>query len=263
MAAQDGNGFWKSLSFGKLLKMKKLLFLATAICALVFAGCSESPKSQFSHAGLDSVLQKQVLLANDASFTDEKLQARGSAFLMRYDNQLLGVTGRPMIVGDTSANPTPTIKHLRSVIQSWGMYPHGATATPQNSIPVAYDSTQRSSYKADILLLKAQSDLTEFAALKPQFELPAIDDTLFLVGCPRGEAGCKQNVYPVVFQKYIAKGSNMTFLLQNNADTYGFGGAPILNRQGEVVAMLVGGGDFLDLHIVNAIHIKAVEKVLH
>jgi hypothetical protein len=242
--------------------MRKLFLLAAGFCALLYAGCGESPKSQFSHAGLDSVLQKQVLLANDATFEGEPLMARGSAFMMRYQDQLFGVTGRPWIVGDTSMHPTPTIKRMRSAIKSWRMYPHGAAATPDNAMEVAYDSSQSSSYKEDIIFLKAQSDLTEFAALKPQFELPTIDDTLFLIGCSIGDPACKQNVYPVVFQKYVPKGSSLTFLMPSDANTDGFGGAPIVNRQGEVVAMLISGGDFLDLHIIDAIHIKAVQKVL-
>ncbi len=207
---------------------------------------------------MDSVLSKQVLLANDAIFTDERLLARGCAFLIQDENQVWAVTGRPWQQGDTSA--VISNQQLRGTIQSWRLYPRGPLDIPKDTIEVRYDSSQSTAYKEDILVLKAPSRPTGFAALKPQFELPIEDDTLFLIGCPLDEPGCRQKVYPMIFQKYTAKWSILTFLLLDEVNTNGFGGAPIVNRQGEVVALLTGGGKFADLEIVRATHIKAIKQ---
>jgi hypothetical protein len=243
--------------------MRKLLFIAAAVCGFLCTGCDGGNQaSPYSHAGLDSVLQKQVLLVNGATFTKEKLVARGNAFLMRYESQLWAVTAKPWIQADSGSDLPIEIRDLKGMIKSWRLYPRLAVDAPNDTFPAMYDSSQNSVYGEDILFLKAQTDPSQFAVLKPQLELPAVDDTLFLIGCPMSEPGCRQNVYPLTFQKYVPKASVLSFILQREVDLNGFGGAPIVNRRGEVVALLVGGGDFLDLQIVQATHIAAIKYVL-
>lgn len=51
----------------------------------------------------------------------------------------------------------------------------------------------------DILLLNVASNTFDPAIPKPNFVLPAVNETLYLIGCPYSESGCKQNVYQLKF----------------------------------------------------------------
>lgn len=202
------------------------------------------------------------MLVNDADFSKERIGARGNTFLIKHEGRVWAVTGMPWIEIDSVDKPTIPYRLLTTAFKSWRVYPRVTIDAAKDTFALTLDSTQAMRDDADILLLKPPGDRAGLAELTPQFELPAKDDTLYLIGCPRTEPECSQKAYRLVFQRSEAKGALLTFFLEDDVNLDGFGGAPILTKEGRVVGLLIGGGSFLKLNLIQATHIAVIKQIL-
>lgn len=65
----------------------------------------------------------------------------------------------------------------------------------------------------------------------------------------------------MTYLQYEAADATLVCEIKTNVEMSGFSGAPLVNRAGEVVGVLVGGGEQGGVSYITATHIKEIQKI--
>lgn len=212
---------------------------ALLLSLLDLTACQQAPKKpnwmQESFAK-----SPQVLLANSAQFKDGQRLDGASAFLVEgADGRRYGVTAKHLLGPDGGIEPRKLPATLNAEVASWKLFARAGSADT-----VALGPLVNAADASDILLFGLAQDRPAYRALAPRFDAPSKGETVYLIGCPYAEAGCKQNRYPVA----VAETSATEYLLQENKepDLAGFSGCPVVDKDGAVIGLLTGSAKFED-----------------
>ena len=244
--------------------MKHTLFLLIVLCAFG-AACSDGqtrrPVAKENLANVDELLKKQVLLTNSAKFTGNRTLEGASGFLIKHNNAIFAVTARHLLGDAGGVEPEVLIGQLDKNLIEWQMSPRIVTDAARETVKLNAKNLDFANSTKDLVLLKVASETFDLAVLKPNFNLPTINETLYLIGCPYSERQCKQNSYKVNFVAYDYKESQLIGTIDHDVDLSGFSGAPLVNGGGEAIGVLVGGGESGGKKLVTATHIKEIQNV--
>ncbi|MDJ1485122.1 hypothetical protein QNI16_31780 [Cytophagaceae bacterium YF14B1] len=242
----------------------KLPFLLTIIAHI---GCSSSQKNTGSLKA-DIYNQErwmkqpftqapQILLTNQADFTDHESLFGASAFLLTYHNQTFAVTAKHLIVEAGGVTPPIKASELNQLIQVWNLYPRAGMIDTVLIDTLINTSDQ---IQNDILIFSIKSLQTSFYPLKPRFQPVNERDTLYVIGCPYTEEECRQNKYPIQFLE--ANNNLLTFEGMYGIQLRGFSGCPIIDQNGYVVGILTSGGEQNGKNYVIAEAISIIKDIL-
>jgi hypothetical protein len=157
--------------------------------------------------------------------------------------------------------PELKINALGKNLISWEMSPRVVMNAARETVKLNANGLNFSKSVHDIVLLNVASETFDFEVLTPNFNLPTAGETLFLIGCPYSETQCRQNSYAVKFVAYDAAEAALVCEITSKVELSGFSGAPLINGKGEVVGVLVSGGEADGKTYVVATHIKEIQKI--
>ncbi len=242
------------------------------IC-LLFSACdygqrnqkkiTDTKKSTENTAAPDvsNILKKQILLTNNAKFTDGRIMEDASGFLIKYNGANFAVTVRHLLGEAGGVEPEVKINDLSKSLTSWEMMPRVVGNADAETIEVSATGLDFSQSPADIVLLKVTSKDFTIETLTPNFDIPQVGENLFLIGCPYSETQCKQNSYPVKFVEFDEQEKALVCEMDAKVELSGFSGAPLINGKGEVLGALISGGAVGGKNYVMATHIKEIQKI--
>lgn len=249
--------------------------LFTIILCFSFSSCSngqnkinankkESENNNITQKSADNItnlLKKQILLTNEAQFTKNRTLEGASGFLIKYKDMTFAVTAKHLLGDAGGVEPEISLNELSKSFIKWEMMPR-VVANPENeTVKLDAKDLDFSQIFSDILLLKVTSKNFEIEPLLVNFDLPKVGEVLYLIGCPYSQTKCKQNIYEVEYAEYENSQNLLIGVIKSKDNLSGFSGAPLLNSKGEVVGVLVGGGEFEGENFVTATHIKEIEKI--
>ena len=228
---------------------------------LLIAGChpNASSKETAPAVTIQQLMNQQILLTNEATFTNDRILMGASAFLIRYQDSVYAVTAKHLIGPDGGVEPAVALNSLSKELLSWSMYPRVPVHPATDTVSVSAAQLNYSASNSDALLLRTVGFHTGILPLEPDFKNPTVGDTLFLVGCPYDEADCTQNLYKVVFREVVD--GLLVSEIFSTVELSGFSGAPVVNRNGGVVGILMGGGDMEGKSYISATPIREIKKV--
>ena len=248
--------------------MKKKLFLLMTLGFLA-ANCSlgqgrkilENDIKINGGTSTKTAQKKQILLTNYAEFKGSRTLEGASGFLINYDNANYAVTARHLLGEAGGIEPEVNINALDKNLIKWEMSPRIVMNAASETVRLNAKGLDFSKSTHDIVLLNVVSDTFNFEVLTPNFSLPNTGETLYLIGCPYSETGCRQNTYAVRYVKYDAFEGALVCEITSKVEMAGFSGAPLINGKGEVVGVLVSGSESDGKTYIIATHIKEIQKI--
>ena len=243
--------------------MKLLAFLLPII---VLISCTDSSKTYSDLKNNASTIEElvsknQILLTNEASFKDHTALNGASAFLIEYKQGIYAVTARHLLGEAGGVEPELKPEDLATYLTSWKLFPRVGSALSTDTVIIKKSDFNYGSSTSDILLLEIEDQAVKQYALTPTFKLPKENDPLFIIGCPYSEADCKQNTYSVTYVDYDEDSHSIVCLITEKVELAGFSGAPILDGNGHVVALLTGSVQNEGKDYVMGTFIKEIEKI--
>ena len=162
---------------------------------------------------------------------------------------------------DGGVEPEVNINALDRNLIKWEMSPRVVMNAATETVKLNAKGLNFTKSTRDIVLLNVASSTFDFEVLTPNFNLPNVGETLYLIGCPYNESGCKQNTYAVKYVEYDAAEAALVCEINLKVELAGFSGAPLINARGEAVGVLVSGGESDGKTYVIATHIKEIQKI--
>ena len=178
----------------------------------------------------------QILLTNSIDFGEGRRANGASAFLLLHDNDTTMCTARHLLSPDMGIVPEVPEDSVDLLLEEWLLYPR------HNKLKI--DTIHVRSLKVygrgekDIVVFNLESGSAGIQVLKPRVKKVSFLETLFLIGCPYTEPGCRQNVYKIAPLMYH-EGDLLAECAEPN-DISGFSGAPVIDENGYVVGVLTG-----------------------
>jgi hypothetical protein len=224
---------------------------------------SSAPTNSETEAlsNIGNLLKKQILLTNHAQFTNARNLEGASGFLIKYNGTNVAVTARHLLGEAGGVQPEIKINELEKNLLKWEMSPRVISDAVKETIKLSSKGIDFSNSTTDIVVLKVISNIFDLGILTPKFDLPAVGENLFLIGCPYSESQCKQNSYQVKFVEFVEASSYLACEIKSDVKLAGFSGAPLVNGKGEVVGMLSGGVELKGKNYILATHIKEIQKI--
>ena len=187
---------------------------------------------------------KQVLLTNNAKFKSGGTLKGASAFLMDLDGKTVAVTVKHLLGEDGGVTPTVLPSKLDKDVITWELY-----SRQQSKDTLHFDKviTKNDDPKIDIIAFTIKEKATNYLKLKPRFTVPMRNEKFYLIGCPYDEKNCKQMKYELPFNFYSKADEyspvptlGLSMWDYEKVDFSGFSGAPVVDKNGEVIGVLTG-----------------------
>ena len=83
---------------------------------------------------------------------------------------------------------------------------------------------------------------------------------MFIIGCQYSDEECRQDIYPCTYSSFDAESKVLIFELNKKIELPGFSGAPIIDKDGFVVAVLITGWEENGKYFVGGTFIKEIEN---
>lgn len=216
--------------------------------------------SNKAETNIKNLFKKQILLTNSAKFTNDRTMEGASGFLINYNGANLAVTARHLLGEDGGVSPEVKIDDLGKSLINWEMMPR-IISNDKETVKLEAKGLDFSQSEDDIVLLKILSKEFDIETLIPKFDYPKDGETLYLIGCPYSQTKCRQNFYEIDSYGYDDESKRIIGEIKSKDDLRGFSGAPLVNAKGEVVGVLVGGGEFQGKNLVTATPINKILKI--
>ena len=243
--------------------MKNLLFSLISLIFTTFSFCQNKQNKENTETVIKNIVAKnQITLTNLALFkghTDEMSGA--SSFLINYRNKIFAVTAKHVLGEATGVEPEIKAKELNKFLYSWKMFPRVPINPKFDTIKIGAGKLNYDDLDKDILLLEVTNTKFNILALKPNFHLPTKGDKLYIIGCPYSQQKCKQNIYEIFYDSFDKEMSMLNFIIKCKFELSGFSGAPIVDKEGNVVCVLTSGWKEGKIKFVGGTFIKEIEKV--
>jgi hypothetical protein len=181
----------------------------------------------------------QVLYRNQFAFTTGQDSSGASAFFSKLDGQLVVVTARHLLGPDMGIDPPIPASDLDRLLGTWiVLSPDGTPVATVDHLFAWSDATDgdRLALAVNLLLGQPAPSILPIARQRPK-----VGDIVYMIGCPYSEVDCMQNVYPLSYLQ-THEGSLIFVGAPEGVDLAGFSGAPIVNRDGAAVGVMVASG---------------------
>ena len=230
---------------------KKTVLLALIFITKVALAQEEIPIKKL-------IKEKQFLLTNYADFAKRKYALTGaSAFLITYQDKTYAITAKHLLGEAGGVKPEVKLKELDKVIEYWGLFPRVPVNEEFDTVYIDAKNIKYGDFDYDMLVLNVINDNHKIDILNPSFELPKKGEIFYIIGCPYSEKDCKQNLYEIEFDEVV--GELYYFNFKTDINCSGFSGAPIVDKDGNVVSLLCGKG-YGDA--IYGVKIKEIQKII-
>ncbi len=207
-------------------------------------------QADFDHPKLDG--SKQYYFRNYIEFTGSREAAGASGFFVERNGVIQYITAKHVLGPSMGIEPavSPDPAQFENELVSW------TVITPPNYEPMAFVyelATSSADLTEDRIALNAlmvtdvdpaelgdmPMPTVEAGVLEIARTMPSRGDPLFLIGCPYSQEDCSQNTYQLISRDLDSDGYLNASWSGDRVELSGFSGAPVVNQQGEVVAMVV------------------------
>ncbi len=246
------------------IKIAIALAILSVICLTISMNLSKKKNidpAKESALVREMVSKHQILLTHHADFKEHTSLEGASAFLIEYDHKRYAVTARHLIGSDGGVEPEIKATELSRYFDKWLLYPRVPVHEATDTVRVSRPGLDYSRLSRDILMLQIDSGAYDIQPLKVNFVMPEKGDKLYIIGCPYSEPDCHQNVYEITYTDFFIKTSQLVCTMKDKFTVRGFSGAPVVDRNGEVVGVLTSGGEYENQMIVAATSIREIQTM--
>jgi len=182
----------------------------------------------------------QILLTNEYAFQGSSFGSGANSFLIDAGEDTLLCTAKHLLGQAMGIFPEIKTSDFNSKLNYWKAFPR----TDQISSDTIEGKTvaNKAQSSADILLQKCSSVKSNIQVLKPRFTTIKPNEKLEIIACELNDSTCHQKSYEVVLDEYN-KGS-IIVTTKEKFSPRGMSGAPVIDKNGYVVGVLVGGSPF-------------------
>lgn len=206
------------------------------------------------------VNEKQVLLTHYAEFYERKTALTGaSAFLINYKNKKYAITAKHLLGEAGGVEPDVSLGELDTTIAYWALFPRVPVVEEFDTVMVDAKNINYEDFNNDILVLNVANENHKIEALNISLEIPKKGEKFYLIGCPYSQKDCKQNIYTLTFDEYVEEYSKFYFRFKSKVNFSGFSGAPIVDKDGNVIGVLTGG---MGEDLIYGIAINEIQKII-
>jgi len=202
-----------------------------AVFLISFSACT-AVSSKSAQPRLDS----QVLLRNQYTFKDGRSATGASSFLVKHQGKSYIITAKHMLNDWMGITPEIPPSEFTANLEFW------VSHAPQNtrqSIFAESILTPNDDWDRDIIVMSHKGRPVALEPLNLSEQVPTPGDSFYVTGCPYEEPECSQNSYRIIYTG--SNGSKLNFKWPNKRiSSKGFSGAPILDENGNAVAVYIG-----------------------
>jgi len=122
-----------------------LLFVTTLF------GCNQdnhTNQKEIDHT-LETILKKQILLTNSATFTNGRNLFGASAFLIEYKDTIYAVTAKHLLGKAGGAEPEVDLKGLNTAMVEWKMFPRVPFHPITDTVKISANGLDFLEYRSD------------------------------------------------------------------------------------------------------------------
>jgi hypothetical protein len=206
------------------------------------------------------VNEKQILLKHYAEFYNrESILSGASAFLISYQDKVYAITAKHLLGAAGGIEPEVSLGELDTTIAYWALFPRVPVNEEFDTVFVNAKDMNYGDFNNDLLILNVVNQNHKIEPLKPSFKIPQKGDKLYLIGCPYSQEDCKQNLYTLLFDEYIEEDSRFYFTSKIKVSLAGFSGAPVVDKDGNVIC-IVAGKTGVDL--IYGVGMSEIQKII-
>ncbi|WP_443750733.1 trypsin-like peptidase domain-containing protein [Asticcacaulis solisilvae] len=182
-----------------------------------------------------TVTRTQVLLRNIIRFRTGQEAAGASAFMLDVRGRTYAVTVKHMLGEDMGVVPPVKPSAVNTQLKEWLFFVPGTRSVVARARQLV---TPNDNLDIDrvALSLEAGTMSPGISVLKLADSAPKVGDTLFIMGCLYSDEACHQTTYRVTYL-----GSDNGYMVVKPidviADFSGFSGAPVVDAEGQAVAL--------------------------
>lgn len=199
-------------------------------------------------------VESLIFYRNIMYFTDGREAYGASSSLINVDGRVHVVTAKHLLTDSMGIVPSVPPSRFEEETEGWYVTDNLGYHNMDNAsviVPVAGILEPNDDWNEDFIVLETEALTSEFETevLPVSFELPRRGDRVYVFGCTYDAAtGCIQAMYPaeVAGMRFGYLSFRYDMPPSNGS---GFSGAPVLNDEGELVAVLTGGYGDLDIAV--------------
>ncbi|WP_445710929.1 hypothetical protein [Flavobacterium sp.] len=184
----------------------------------------------------------QILLTNSYEFK----QASGSgasSFLIKAKGDTLLCTAKHLLGEAMGIDPEIKTNAFNTSLKYWKAFPRDPklSTDPITGKQLVTEEIN----EIDIILQKCKMGTkNNIIALSPRFTKATTGETFEIIGCEYSDFKCHQRVFSATYDSY--ENGQLYVKSKSNFDATGFSGAPVIDKNGLVIGILTGGGEFED-----------------
>ncbi|MFV8781993.1 DUF805 domain-containing protein [Microbulbifer sp. SA54] len=205
----------------------------------------------------------QIVLTNAASFKGHTSLYGASAFLVTGpDDKPLLLTARHLIGDSGGVSPEIEPQELDNAIEHWIAHPR---TQPENSIGISGNFLPAMGRtNLDVLALNT-IEQPDFPAKILSFrdQPPQIGELVYIAGCEYAEADCLQRMWPAQIVDIVGMEpfASYDIALKDPIALAGFSGAPVIDQDGNALAVVTSGWNEDETGKYNFISAESIEFV--
>ena len=186
----------------------------------------------------DYIDEVQILLSNYYELGPSTGYG-ASSFLVESDTATYLCTAKHLLGPAMGIEPEVSTKDFNQKLELWIAFPRADKITA-DTIRVKELITEEINEADAILLSVNLAEDHRVQSLKARFDSIPEGEPLFVIGCEYSDSDCHQKSYPAVMSSYPF--GKIMIKLEQDFDASGFSGAPVIDANGFVVGILIGGG---------------------
>ncbi len=240
----------------------RFTFLFFVVSLIFLTSCHEEvhleEEDVFPKAKIDIQLDStQVVLTNEYAFSDGRYSKGGGAFLLESKNGIVLCTAKHLLGQAMGISPRVLTSKFEQELDYWRAFAENKDIF-RDTITVNGLINKKESL-TDILLFKKKGVSDDLAVLKPRFFKPRIEEELELIACEVGSD--KQQRFALEMDEF----SKTSYLVRakESFNPMLMSGSPVLDTNGYVIGVLVGGGRFEGELYLNVEPLSLVKNYLN
>ncbi|GAB5419123.1 MAG: hypothetical protein Crog4KO_06310 [Crocinitomicaceae bacterium] len=218
-----------------------ILFLTVSMLSLTSCGEEKKGvKGQLTpRAKIDIQLDSsQVVLTNEYAFNDGRYSKGGASFLLQGKNEKMLCTAKHLLGEAMGISPRVHTSELEGELNYWCAFASNDSIF-RDTLNVKRVVNKKES-QTDILLFNHIGVLDDLAVLKPRFTKPGLQEELELIAYEFNSD--QQQRFTLEMDEF--KRSSYIVRAKEKFNPRGMSGSPVLDKNGYVIGVLVGGGHF-------------------
>ena len=204
----------------------------------------------------DFSLWPQILLTNSYEFKHRTIGLGASSFLLRSEKDTFMCTAKHLLGSGMGVEPEVPADSVNVLLENWLIYPRSNEISSDTLKVVKLVSLTKS--EKDIMLFEIEKEHHDIQPLKPNFKKLRLGELVQIIGCEYATEHCRQDMFKASIYSY----EEGKILLQaiDNFVVAGFSGAPAVDKNGHVIGVLSGGGEYEGVMILVLEPIGSIKK---